>query len=85
MSNNPPNGPSAAPAMSRGSPEGRYLDGPGKAGYRLWTNLQAALTTAVAKVKEFAGGLSRAQQAQRERRDNHRGGDRTWLLRSACA
>jgi hypothetical protein len=67
--------------VSRGSPEGRYLNTAGKPFFRLWTELQARSAAAFAKVNERAGSARRAQQAEQEGRDNHRGGDRPWPLR----
>jgi hypothetical protein len=69
--------------VSRGSPEGRYLNAAGKPFHRLWTELQARLVAAIAKVNERAGSARRTQQAEQEGRDNHRGGDRPWPLRLA--
>lgn len=66
---------------SRVSPEGRYLAGPGKPVYRHVSDLQSLEADAVVKVKESQGAMERAESTDKERKENHRGGDRTWLLR----
>jgi hypothetical protein len=73
---NPPGG-----APERVSPEGRYLAGPGKPVYRHVTDLQSQEADAAVKVKERRAAVELAEDADRERKENHRGGDRTWLLR----
>jgi hypothetical protein len=69
----------------RGSAEGRYLSGPGKPLARQVTSLQeehAAAAVANAQSQEAVG---RAEDAARNQRDKHRGGDRPWLLRPLIA
>lgn len=73
--------PDAMPPVSRGSPEGRYMAGPGKPVYRHVTDLQDQEPAAAAKVHEVLAALDRAERTDKELRENHRGGDRSWLLR----
>jgi hypothetical protein len=70
----------AIPA-SRGSPEGRYLDGPGKVFYRRLTELQEHKATAVARTDAAHEAAQRAEVIDKNRKQNQRGGDRPWLLR----
>jgi hypothetical protein len=65
----------------RGGPEGRYLAGPGKPVYRRLIDMLARLRAALAGDQESQRRLDRAERADDERKQNHRGGDRTWLLR----
>jgi hypothetical protein len=73
--------PHSSVPVSRGSPEGRYLSCPGKPAYRQVTHLQSKSADEVVKERESRRALQRAEAADRERRENHRGGDRPWPLR----
>src|SRR5579862_1310406 len=73
--------PDAMPPVSRGSPEGRYMAGPGKPVYRHVTDLQDQEAAAAARVQGALTALDRAERTERELSENHRGGDRSWLLR----
>jgi hypothetical protein len=66
---------------SRGSPEGRFLAGPGKPAYHHLNDLKGRKADMTAKVKESQDALEHAESMNNERMDNHRGGGRTWLLR----
>jgi len=75
-------GPRSATAdAAPGSPEGRYLGGLGRGMYRRFMDLTSELSVGVAQSEELENAANRAGQADQERRDNHRGGERTWLLR----
>jgi hypothetical protein len=69
-----------APAR-RGSPEGQFLSGLGKPEARQLSDLQHRGAAAAVEVTESGAALERAETSDRERKDNHRGGDRTWMLR----
>jgi len=71
----------AAVLTSRGSPEGRYLSGPGKPVCRQVTDLQGQRAEAAVKDKESQRAVERAERTDKERKENHRGGDRPWPLR----
>jgi hypothetical protein len=73
--------PDAAVPVSRGSPEGRFVGGPGKPLYRQVTDLQSQTAEAGAKKAETLEAKERAEATDQALRENHRGGDRTWLLR----
>src|ERR1700733_2252626 len=73
--------PHALFPASRGSPEGRYVAGSGKPLSRQVTDLQDQKAIAAVKVKELQTAAGRAESTDKERKENHRGGDRTWLLR----
>jgi hypothetical protein len=73
--------PHAAAPASRGSPEGHFLSGAGKPEARQLSDLQHRGAAAAAAVTEAAAAVGRAKTSDRERKDNHRGGDRTWMLR----
>lgn len=73
--------PGAVLPASRGSPEGRYVAGPGKPVSRQVTDLQDQRAVAAVKVREFQAAVERAESTDKERKENHRGGDRPWLLR----
>jgi hypothetical protein len=45
------------------------------------SELQARRADAAVKVADAQGAVLRAEGADQERKENHRGGDRTWLLR----
>ena len=66
---------------SRGSPEGRFLAGPGKPVYHHLNDLKGREPDLVAKVKESQDAAERTASTNNERTDNHRGGGRTWLVR----
>lgn len=71
----------AVSPANRGSPEGHYLSGVGKPLYRRVSDLQGQEADAAVKVEESDGAVERAEDTDREQKENHRGGDRTWLLR----
>jgi hypothetical protein len=73
--------PDAGTPPTRGSPESRYLIGSGKSVSRQVTELRARHADAAVKVVGSQGAVQRAVAADQERKENHRGGDRTWLLR----
>jgi hypothetical protein len=73
--------PGAVSAAGNASLEGRYLAGPGKPVYRHMSDLQAREADAAVKVEQCQGAVLRAAGAEKERTENHRGGDRPWLLR----
>jgi hypothetical protein len=69
-------------AASRGSPEGRFMSEPGKALGRHLAELQDRNANSHVRVIETKGALERAETAVEARKARHRGGHRTWLLRS---
>jgi hypothetical protein len=71
----------AVSPASRGSPEGRFLAGPGKPAYHHLSDLQGREADLAAKVKESQDAMEHAERANDERTDNHRGGGRIWLMR----
>ena len=70
----------SAPAAA-GSPEGRYVGGPGRRLYRQVVDLLRDSSDAAAQEAELEHAVARAMPIDQERNANHRGGDRTWLLR----
>jgi hypothetical protein len=83
-----PGGPSPATVRAwsqirpiRGTPEGRYLDGPGKIYHQRLGELQEQRTSAAARRTASEDAAQRAEDIDRSRRQNQRGGDRLWLLR----
>jgi len=76
-----PAGAAGKVSPSRGSPDGRYAAGPGKPMLRQVADLRDQEADAAVKVTKRQGALERAESTDEERRDNHRGGDRSWLLR----
>jgi hypothetical protein len=66
---------------SRGSPEGRFLVGAGKALSRLIGELKERLAAVRAQVSSAAAALEHASGTASERKAHHRGGDRPWPLR----
>jgi len=72
--------PAEFPA-NRGSPEGRYLSGPGKHMSRRVSELRSDHADAAVDDAESRHAVLRAKDSDQERKDNHRGGDRPWLLR----
>ena len=66
---------------NRGSPEGRYLAGQGKSGYRHVTGLQSQQADADARRQAAQAAVGQALSTDTDRKDNHRGGDRPWPLR----
>jgi hypothetical protein len=72
--------PAEIPA-NRGSPEGRYLAGQGKSGYRHVTGLQSQEAAADARRQAAQTAVGHALSTDTDRKDNHRGGDRPWALR----
>lgn len=73
--------PGGASPVTRGSPEGHYLAGPGKPVYRHVSDLQSQEAAEAAKVTQSKNAKERAENTNKERTESHRGGDRTWLLR----
>jgi hypothetical protein len=73
--------PDAAPSADQGTAEGRYLSGPGKAASRHVSDLQGRRAGAAVKAGQSQNGVERAENADRELKEGHRGGDRSWLLR----
>ena len=72
--------PAEFPA-NRGSPEGRYLSGPGKHMSRRVSDLRSNRADAVVEDAQSRHAVHRALDSDKDRGDNHRGGDRPWLLR----
>ncbi len=68
-------------AASRGSPEGRFLNEPGKALSRRLAELKDRKARADVRVTEANMSRRRADTAIEIRNAHHRGGHRTWLLR----
>ena len=66
---------------SRSGPEGRYLAGPGRPVYRRITDLIVRRTAAAARDEEARRGQDRAEKSEARRKENHRGGEHSWLLR----
>ncbi len=89
MSADPAHGPEGPPRpvaplpvpVSRGSPEGRYLAGPGKPLNRHITELNDHRAAATARCEESEAAVERAESMAEERKALHRGGDRPWPLR----
>ena len=75
-----PDAADAAPPAGQGA-EGRYLAGPGKAVSRHISDLQDRRAEAAVKVEQSQDGVERAENTGNERKEGHRGGDRSWLLR----
>lgn len=73
--------PDAAVPVNRGSPEGRFVGGQGKPLYRQVTDLQSQTAEADAEKAGTLAAQERAEATDQALRENHRGGDRTWLLR----
>jgi len=69
-------------SVSRVSPEGRYLAGLGKPVYGHVSDLQGQEADATAKVDGRRAAMERAEIADKERKEDHRGGDRPWSLRT---
>jgi hypothetical protein len=69
-------------AASRGSPEGRFVADCGKALSRYLAELKDRAASAGVRLSGAEAALARAETAAEARRARHRGGDRTWLLRS---
>src|SRR5690348_16599912 len=68
-------------ATSRGSPEGRFVTDSGKALSRHLAELRDRQARADVRLTEAEVTLARADNAAEARKAQHRGGDRTWLLR----
>jgi hypothetical protein len=68
-------------AASRGSPEGRFLNEPGKPLGRRLAELKDRRASADVNVTEAERTQDRADTAVETRKARHRGGHRTWLLR----
>lgn len=66
---------------SRGSPEGRYLSASGKHVYRRVGDLQDEKADRAVTDRKARDAVHRALSTDKDRKDNHRGGDRPWLLR----
>jgi hypothetical protein len=73
--------PHASAPASRGSPEGQFLSGPGRPDARQLSDLQQLRAGAAVAVTERGAAVERADKSDRERKESHRGGDRTWMLR----
>ncbi|MDQ2875331.1 MAG: hypothetical protein M3Y33_11275 [Actinomycetota bacterium] len=73
--------PAAARPASGGSPEGTYLAGPGKAIYRHVGGLLGRRAAGEARLRDSEDMAERAAQADRERKERHRGHGRPWPLR----
>ena len=73
--------PGAVLPASRGSPEGRFLAGPGKPLNRQIAELKDQRAAATVRGKESQAALERAESMGEERKVQHRGGDRPWPLR----
>lgn len=73
--------PVVASPTSRGSPEGAYLGGPGKAIYRHLAALRSRQAAGEARLHDSENAAERAAQADRERKERHRGHERPWPLR----
>jgi hypothetical protein len=73
--------PVLASRTSRGSPEGAYLAGLGKAICRHVGELLGRRAAAQARLRDSEDAAERAAQADNERKDHHRGHDRPWPLR----
>jgi hypothetical protein len=75
--------PGAVLPASRGSPpEGRFLAGPGKALIRQIAELKDQRAAATVRGNESQAAMVRGERKAEERKVQHRGGDRPWLLRS---
>jgi hypothetical protein len=66
---------------SRGSPESRYMYGPGKLVCRQLGGLHSQRAEAAAREKEGKRAAEQAEHSDRKLKESHRGGDRPWLLR----
>ena len=66
---------------SPASPEGRFVAGPGKALCRHLAELRDRAASADARLTVSEATRDRAEATAEARKDGHRGGDRTWLLR----
>jgi hypothetical protein len=78
-----PGGPAGPPAgFPHGRPEAGFLSGPGKSVYRRVIDLLSRRNGAAARTARYRAAAGRARQAADERKHGHRGGNRTWLLRS---
>lgn len=66
---------------SPGNPEGRCVAGPGKALCRHLAELRDRAASADARLTVSEATRDRAEATAEARKDGHRGGDRTWLLR----
>ena len=76
------NSPGSPPNSNRGSPEGRYTGGSGKPVVRHVADQQDRRADKKVKVTRLQADVQRAEATEQERKANHRGGDRTWLLRT---
>jgi hypothetical protein len=68
-------------APSRGSPEGQFVAGPGKALIRHLAAIIDQAANAAVRLKQAEAALTRIWTVVEARKARHRGGDRTWLLR----
>jgi hypothetical protein len=68
-------------STSRGSPEGRFLASAGKALHRQISELKERLAAAKARIQGAATALDHAVDLADERKAQHRGGNRPWLVR----
>ena len=80
-SDNVANGQLAPGLASRGSPEGRFLAGPGKPLNQHSTELKDQKADARVREEESQTTLEHATSMARERKAHHRGGDRPWPVR----
>lgn len=68
-------------APSRGSPEGQFVSGPGKALIRHLTAIIDQGANAAVRLTQAEAALTRIWAVVEARKARHRGGDRAWLLR----
>lgn len=73
----------SSPTDESGAPEGRFLAGPGEPLFRHVTELNAKVADARARAVEAKSALDDATAEASRRQRDHRGGARTWLLRTA--
>jgi hypothetical protein len=73
--------PILASWTSRGSPEGAYLAGLGKAICRHVAELLGRRAAVQARLRDCEDSAERAAQADHERKEHHRGHERPWPLR----
>jgi hypothetical protein len=71
----------AAPLAGQGTAEGRFLSGPGKPVSGHVSDLQDRKAEAAVKAERSQDGVERAESIDKERKESHRGGDQSWLLR----
>ena len=74
-------GPSAAGPPGRGRTAAGFLSGPGKALIQYVSELVSRKRHGTAREAKTRGSADRARQAADKRKQDHPGGNRTWLLR----